>query len=306
MNLREWALPVYTILMQIAVGALFTLWVIRWLARPRFSAADIDRVIRNPLLVILFTTVVAIFGAHFHLSRPFHSFLAVLNFQRSWLSREIVFTVLFATTTGITWYLSRYHTARPAAASGAGWLAVLWGFTVVYCMASIYLLPTQVAWNSPAVIMSFFVTTLLLGGMTIACLMVLDLTFAEIQKSDDIDLRIAIIQHAFAGLTLTAFALVLSDITLTLVQILLLQQGNTAARVSLDLLFGLYLPLLIIRIALLVYASSMLGVAVYRMYRMRIAPQAMMLPVYLSCLLIFIGEIIGRFLFYATHVRIGL
>ncbi len=29
MNVREWALPVYTILMQMAVGGLFVLWVIR-------------------------------------------------------------------------------------------------------------------------------------------------------------------------------------------------------------------------------------------------------------------------------------
>ena len=31
-----------------------------------------------------------------------------------------------------------------------------------------------------------------------------------------------------------------------------------------------------------------------------------MIPIYLSSLLIIIGEIIGRFLFYAIHVRIGI
>jgi DMSO reductase anchor subunit len=42
------------------------------------------------------------------------------------------------------------------------------------------------------------------------------------------------------------------------------------------------------------------------MYRLKTKPQSLMLPVYLSCLSIMVGEIIGRFLFYATHIRVGL
>jgi len=45
---------------------------------------------------------------------------------------------------------------------------------------------------------------------------------------------------------------------------------------------------------------------VVRMYRLKSTPQGLMLPVYLSCLLILVGEIIGRFLFFATHIRVGL
>ena len=29
-------------------------------------------------------------------------------------------------------------------------------------------------------------------------------------------------------------------------------------------------------------------------------------PTYVSCLLVMIGEFLGRFLFYATHIRLGL
>jgi DMSO reductase anchor subunit len=56
----------------------------------------------------------------------------------------------------------------------------------------------------------------------------------------------------------------------------------------------------------LVYASISLTYTVIRMYKFMYAPQSLMSPVYLSCLLIMVGEIIGRFLFYATHVRVGL
>ena len=173
-------------------------------------------------------------------------------------------------------------------------------------MARIYLLPTQAAWNSPTVIFSFYITTLLLGGMTVTCLMILDLKFAEIQKSNDISLRLDIIKYSFAGLSLLTFALTLLNIIVTYIQIYLLRRGDIVAHTSLNLIFVLYLPLFIIRIVLLLYASLTLGYAVYRMYRLKSTPQSMVTPVYLSCLLIFVGEIIGRFLFYATHIRIGL
>jgi anaerobic dimethyl sulfoxide reductase subunit C len=306
MNVREWALPVYTILMQLAVGALLVLWILRFFVNSKFSPNEMNHIIRNPILVISFTVVVAMIGAHFHLSKPFHSFLAVLNFRSSWLSREIVFTLLFFLTTASVWYLTRFQNNHHKLLTSLGWLAILFGITLVYCMASIYLLPTQVAWNSSLVILSFYTTTLLLGGMTIACLMVLDLKFAEIQKTDDIELRAQVIKYSFAGLTLLTFVLVIVNITVTFVQISLLRQGDITARTSLSLLIDLYLPLFMMRLVFLSYACFSLGYAVYRMYKLKSTPQNMMTPVYLSCLLILVGEIIGRFLFYATHIRVGL
>jgi len=95
MNVREWALPVYTILIQLAVGAVFVLWVIRAYALRKFNPGEIDRITRNPILVIFFTVFVAMVGSHFHLSKPFHSFFAVRNFATSWLSREVFFTMIF-------------------------------------------------------------------------------------------------------------------------------------------------------------------------------------------------------------------
>jgi hypothetical protein len=105
MNVREWALPVYTVLIQLSVGALFILWVIRARSGKSQDANDMDRIFRGPVLVILLTIILAMIGSHFHLSRPYLSFLAVLNFQSSWLSREIVFTILFFLSCGVLAYL---------------------------------------------------------------------------------------------------------------------------------------------------------------------------------------------------------
>lgn len=306
MNVREWALPVYTILMQLAVGSLFVLWLIRSFSGSRFSHRDIERIIQNPMLVIAFTAVVAMVGAHFHLSRPFHSFLAVLNFKSSWLSREIVFSISFFLLTILLLYFTFFQMHQRIIITILGWVAILIGIVLIYCMARIYLIPTQVAWNSTTVIFSFYVTALMLGCMAIACLLVLDLKFAEIKKSDDVELRSAVIRYSFSGLTGMTLLLVALSFIIIYVQLHLLSQGDQIARTSLDLLLQLYLPLFIMRLAFLLFSSGYLGMAVYQISRLKVTPQSLMMPVYISCLLIMVGEIIGRFLFYATHIRVGI
>jgi anaerobic dimethyl sulfoxide reductase subunit C (anchor subunit) len=306
MNVREWALPVYTILMQLAVGALFVLWLIRSLAVSKFSREELNRINRNPLLVIALTVAAAMVGSHFHLSRPLHSFLAVLNFRTSWLSREVGFTLLFLATLMSLLYVTYFRPHQDRWITILGWIASFFGCVLIYCMARIYLIPTQVAWNSTFVIVSFFVTAFMLGGMTIALLMVLDLKFAEIQNSYDVELRIQVIKHSFTGLTAMTIFLVAMGATITYFQVRLLAQGDVVARTSLSLLVNLYMPLLILRFAFLFFASISMGVALYQMRRLQIVPQSLVMPVYLSCLLILVGEIIGRFLFYATHIRVGI
>jgi DMSO reductase anchor subunit len=136
--------------------------------------------------------------------------------------------------------------------------------------------------------------------------MVLDLKFAEIQKANDVDLHAQVIRYYFAGLTALIIVLVIFSFVVVHSQIRLLSQGDVVARTSLRLLTELYMPLFVVRLVLLFYASISLGLSVYRMYKLKTTPQSMMMPVYLSCLMILIGEIVGRFLFYATHIRVGL
>lgn len=306
MNVREWALPVYTILMQMAVGSLFMLWLIRSFAASRFSHHEIERIISNPLLVVVFTTAVAMVAAHFHLSHPFHSFLAVMNFKSSWLSREIVFSISFFMTLMGLLYFEYFQTHRRVLITVVGWLAIVIGTVLIYCMARIYLIPTQIAWNSTTVIFSFYITALMLGCMSIACLMVLDLRFAEIQRSDDVDLRADVIRYSFSRLTLMVILLAVLSIVVLYIQMRLLSQGGRIARTSLDLLLELYLPLLVMRLVFLIFSSGYLGVVLYRIHRIKITPQGLFMPVYVSCLLLLISEIVGRFLFYATHIRVGI
>jgi DMSO reductase anchor subunit len=55
-----------------------------------------------------------------------------------------------------------------------------------------------------------------------------------------------------------------------------------------------------------VYASFSLVYYVFVMHHKNRPIQSIVTPVYLSSLLIIIAEVVGRFLFYAVHIRVGI
>ena len=247
MNLREWALPVYTVLMQMAVGSFAVLWLIRSINAPILVKDDQDHLIRTPLTIVFLTAAVAMIGSHFHLSRPFFSFMAVLNVRTSWLSREIVFTVLFFGVTGALWVMQMLHRSQKSLFAIIGWIGIPVGCVLIYCMSRIYQLPTQVAWNSPITMGFFYSTAVLLGSLAISAILVLDSKFLEIRGLQDTAIRKEIVQKSLFWLAITAFIMLCVVIALNALLILSLRSQGGIAQISLRLLLQLYQPLWIDR-----------------------------------------------------------
>lgn len=305
MNVREWALPVYTILMQISTGAMFFLWIIRSINLPKYGNEEIDRFVRNPVIVVFITGLAAIIGSHFHLSKPYLSFLAALNFRSSWLSREIVFTTLFILSVSLLLYIEWFKPDRHRLKTALGWAAILFGAVNVYCMARIYILPTQVAWNSPTTIVSYGVSTLLLGGMSLILLIVLDYRFLVERFVQDLENKLLIIRSSYIGLSIVIASSILLLIVKDFYHLANLRAGDQTAQLSLELLLGLYQPLFLARVVII----SLVVIGILAMFVMVVKRKRsvidLLVPLYITCLLLLVGEIIGRFLFYATHIRIG-
>ena len=306
MNVREWALPVYTILIQTATGSLLFLWFIRLGQSRRQDLNEKSRLLDIPLTIILVTIAFAMIGSHFHLGRPFLSLLAVANLGSSWLSREILLTILLFLFTLSIWVLRRVRGASGRLIDILGWLGILSGWILIYCMARIYLLPTQVAWNSPATILYYIATTLLLGSSALLAMLWMEQHFAEVrdqETSKPIFIRNTQLLAVMGGVVLSAAAV---EITLELFRMNWLQSGNVVARTSLNLLVELYQPLLYARVALVLFGSGWLAYNTFQVVRDNTRYHVLLLPIYSSFLLLMIGEILGRFLFYATHVRVGI
>jgi anaerobic dimethyl sulfoxide reductase subunit C len=306
MNIREWTLPVYTILMQLATGSFLALWVLRSLGMQKYGLKAMDRISRYPVTVIAFTILAAMFGSHLHLSKPYFSILAMLNFQSSWLSREIVFNLLYMVTTCSLLYLLWQVAGKQRLKAALGWSAIVLGGFTVYSMARIYLIPTQAGWNTPFTVLSFFGSMFLLGTMSLALLLLLDIKFAELRQAGDLDLRKAIFRKSLVWISLAAVITMGAIIALNFAHISSLRGGDETAQTSLELLLGLYQPLFIMRIGAAAAGVLALFFTLYRMLRMGNSLNDLLTPLYSATLLVIIGEILGRFLFYATHVRIGI
>lgn len=306
MNVREWALPVYTILMQLPTGTLLVLWAQRSFLLRELDERSQDRIFLKPLIIVLVSIVTAIIGAHFHLSEPLLSFMAVFNLGRSWLSREILFTVLMLVGVVFLMELILNHTGRKGLKTALGWLAVFAGMASVYSMSNIYLIPAQTPWNNIATLVSFLGTVLLLGAVTTVALLVMDSVFTRRREPELQAVRTGLLRRSLPVLTVLAATAAVLILVANLHQVDMLRGGDEPAKISLILLFDLYYPLLVVRYLSLFTAVAMLAVAAYRVVKRGLPPPVLVKPAYLALFLAMVAEIMGRFLFYATHVRAGL
>src|SRR5688572_12612312 len=77
----HWSLIVMTILTQLSVGALATIWLLQLLgASTRLNLAALTAVLVGGL---------ALAASTLHLGRPLHAYRALRMWKRSWLSREV-------------------------------------------------------------------------------------------------------------------------------------------------------------------------------------------------------------------------
>lgn len=307
-NLREWALPVYTIMMQMAAGSMLVLWVVYTYVLRRYDRATADRVSHNLVMIIFATVSAAVVGSHYHLSRPYFSIFAVRNFKHSWLSREVAFTIAFAVCVGALWLMQRYKLGSFRLRLATGWSAVIMGVATVYSMSRVYLLPTQIAWNSLTTPVAFFGATLLLGSIANAALLLMNLYLAVLrdETGQEMQKHTTIVQRTLLAATTLAVLAAGAELVNYMVQIETLSDGGTSARASLDLLLGLYRVLFGIRLGLLgIGVAGLLGVIAWQ--RVTAKPLVHLLtPVYVTFMLVLVSEVLGRFLFYAIHVRTGI
>jgi anaerobic dimethyl sulfoxide reductase subunit C (anchor subunit) len=187
-----------------------------------------------------------------------------------------------------------------------GWLAIFFGVVTVYCTGRIYLLPTQAAWDMPETILAFYGSMLLLGVMALATILIMDLRFMQVRQKGGLTEWMFIVKKAVKRLAVAAGVVLIPVFVVNLFYLYSLHTGTVLAQTSYDLLMELYEPLLIIRFLLLLIGVGWLVVPVAMLKRTRKSIREIFTPVYLACLLVIVGEILGRFLFYAAHIRTGL
>lgn len=163
--MKERSLILFTLLMQTATGAYLIPGGLQLWFGYHPGNLDTNQFFRGLFWLVMILAILGLIASFFHLGSPKNAWYALSNLRSSWLSREIFFALLF--TSGVSLYSLLGANARPGLAMIVLLIITSFaGLSLVYSMSRLYQLRTVSPWNSPVTALSFWTTTLLLGGLT--------------------------------------------------------------------------------------------------------------------------------------------
>lgn len=268
--MQELPLVLFTVLSQMAIGALVTIWLLELTGR-KVSAA-------SGFFISASVTGIAIVGvllSLLHLGHPFEAYRALRNIGVSWLSREVTFYGVFILISLA--YCFYWKKDQPANRKTTGALAALFGIGTIFSSGMIYTIPAVPAWNNASTTLSFFLTSVLLGPILVGA-------FLLWRKEGKFNFSLI----TFGGLIVSALLLVVYLTTLFSGLEEAIQTGSQLVGSS----------MFWIRIVLLVAVLAML---IPTLRGNKSSSAAYLTLVF--CLLT-ISELLGRVLFYSTGVHL--
>lgn len=176
--MHEWALLIFTICMQAAVGGTLMLA----LFYKKISTLGEERtfkVMKLSLIVFAALSIVGLGASFAHLGSPLNALNTIRNIGSSWMSREILFTGFFIAAIIITLVLAL---AKKKVSPIALVIAALIGLIDIFCMGAIYSASLVSGWNSVHTFTSFYGTSLVLGAVLAASLLLPALRSEELGK----------------------------------------------------------------------------------------------------------------------------
>jgi anaerobic dimethyl sulfoxide reductase subunit C (anchor subunit) len=307
MNVREWALIAFTILMQLSVGAFVVLGAVHFFAARAKGQFEADRLSDRALIAIGPVLVLGLIASLFHLGNPLNSFRAVTNLGASWLSREILFSVLFTAVGAVFAFMQWKKISSFSVRTLIAGLAALIGLAQVFSMAMVYQMPLQPAWDNAATPVSFFTTTLLLGVLALGAAFVANYAYLQRQTPTGVERQAELLRSCLRWFAIAAVALVGIELVVVPLQTAYLATvAEPAGQASAALLFNQFGLVLALRLVLVFVGAGILGVFLYRNAASPGREKILSTLAYTAFGLVLVSEVLGRFLFYAAHVKIGL
>jgi anaerobic dimethyl sulfoxide reductase subunit C (anchor subunit) len=268
--MKHWSLILFTLISQTAVG------IYAVVAGIDLVSNDLPDTTRAHVLLIVFILmVVALCLSLTHLGSPGKAYWAVANLRQSWLSREILFALLFAACVALSGYLIwQGHNSQFLDGFVAG-LTLVFGITFILSMGILYRLRTVKIWNTLLTPISFFLTSLILGIATVGWVVI------EIKR----------LLHPFV---IGLFVLLSIELWLTYLWTVRLYELRIANNGELDSLSNLKKTTLILRPLFTILGLVVLGF----LFINGIYPSEGYM---FGVTFIIVGEILGRYLFYAAE-----
>ena len=304
MNVREWALIAFTILAQMSVGSFLVLSVVHFFSARKWGEKQADQLTDRALIAIGPVLMLGMAASLLHLGNPINAYKAVTNLGSSWLSREILLGVLFAASGAVFALMQWRKISTPSIRQLVGLVVALIGIVLAFAMSQIYLLPTRPSWDLITTPLSFFTTTGLLGVLAIGAAFVANYWYMQRQDPGCAGDQCVILRETLRWLAISSIVLLGLQFVILPLSLTLMSAGGAADSVA--LMAGPFGVVFALRLALVFLGAGVFGIFVYR--EAQLVGQERMLSVYMyaAFALVLVGEILGRFLFYATAVKFGL
>lgn len=289
--MKERSLTAFTILSQMAVGVFWALGALHVWAVRQAGMAAADALTDKALLVVSPFMVLGLLTSFFHLGTPLNAWRAFANLRSSWLSREVLFAVLFTGASGLFTGWQWFKVGTFAARNVAAWAVTLIGLALITSMANAYRVRTVPAWNTGATPASFFTTALLLGGLVVGVILTVN---------SDAPPKLS--RSALQWIALSAIVLLGMQLVIILLWVTGLAAGQGAALRAAARITQEHRLILRLRLALAVVGIAVAGVALSPWGEGTGADVTIILAFGLALA----SEVLGRLLFYEARVRRGV
>ena len=306
MNTTELALVVFTIFAQMSVGAFLVLGGVHFFATRYAGIEEADKLSTYALLAIGPIMVAGLIVSFLHLGNPINAPRAIMNLGTSWLSREILFGVLFAGV-GFLFALMQWRKwGSPNLRNIVALVAALFGLGLVFSMAMVYYsLPSVPAWNNWATLVFFFATTILLGAVAISAAFVGAYTYLHSRKHESSEQQRHILTITLRWMALVSLVVLGIQLVVQPIYMGYLASAGPVAEKSAAILVDEHGMLFALRFVLLFLGAGLLSFFIYKFARSARNLGLLSTLAFAAFALVLAGELIGRYLFYASFARIG-
>ena len=299
MTIQDFALITFTILIQMSVGAFVVLAIVHLYLARKANREEADRLAGRAMWIIGPMIALGLAASLLHLGDPLGGYRAINNFGTSWLSREIVFSLSFAMLAAVYALLQWFKLFSFVLRSIVAWITAVFGIAIVISMSNVYFLLSQPAWNSWATLITFFTTTFLLGSLVMGVFLVAD-GYGKRKETSEF------LGPVMRAIAVTSVVLLGIELVTLPVYLATLASGQPAAVETAQLLVGPYAWAFIARLVLVVLGAGVFGLFLYRNALGPKLGKALVSVTYAAFAMVFASEVLGRLLFYATHVKIGI
>jgi anaerobic dimethyl sulfoxide reductase subunit C (anchor subunit) len=306
MDMREVILVIFTILAQMSVGAFLVLVVVKFFVARKAGVVEADRMGDRSLIAIIVVLGLGLIASLFHLGSPLAAPRAINNIGTSWLSREILFGSIFFVLGALYSILQWFKWGPAVLRNVIAWLAALVGIVLVYSMSMVYMLPTQPAWNNLATPVSFYTTTLLLGALAMGAAFVANYAYIKRKTPDCADLQCTLLRSTLRWIAVASVILLGVEFVVTPIYLVSLATGVPQAVASAKLIAGPLGPIFLIRMILAFIGAGVFGFFLYQNSQNAGREKLMGYLAYSAFVLVLIAEVLGRLIFYSSHVGITL